>query len=88
MRVEAHHTLEQLQVHARSEQRPTVALRIRLVIWALQSAVRRRLPNSAIYRCGGFKTGFVATIGKGWRDSRTDQDGGVNHPFPLQNKPA
>ena len=36
MRVEAHHTLEQLQVHARSEQRPTVALRIRLVIWALQ----------------------------------------------------
>ena len=36
MRVAAHHTLEQLQVHARSEQRPHVALRIRLVIWALQ----------------------------------------------------
>ena len=36
MRVEAHHSLEQLQVSARSEQRPAVALRIRLVIWALQ----------------------------------------------------
>jgi transposase len=36
MHIEPHHTVEQLQRHARDESRVRVALRIRLVFWALQ----------------------------------------------------
>jgi transposase len=36
MHIEPRHTVEQLQRHARDESRASVALRIRLIVWALQ----------------------------------------------------
>lgn len=36
MHIEPHHPVEQLQRHTRDESRASVALRIRLIVWALQ----------------------------------------------------